>query len=68
MPSNKTDYQRKYYLANKEKILTQVKSNAVLEIECDLCKKMVKKSSMAAHKQTKLHKYIEQQSNKNVEL
>jgi hypothetical protein len=68
MPSNSSDYQRKYYLANKDKILTQVKSNAVLEIECELCKKMVKKSSMSAHKQTKMHKYIEEQANKNIDL
>jgi phage FluMu protein Com len=58
MPSNSSEYQRKYYLANKEKILSQVKGNALNEIKCEHCDKMVKKSSMNAHKQTKLHKYI----------
>ena len=66
MPTNKADYQRQYYLNNKDKILNQVKATAILEVECVCCKKMVKKSSINAHKQTKMHKYKEQINNIDV--
>lgn len=62
MPSNSSEYQRKYYLANKDKLINQIKVNAQSETMCQLCNKMVKKSSMSAHKQTKLHKYVVEQN------
>lgn len=58
MPSNSAEYMKKYYEANKAKILNQVKENAIKEIECPTCNKMIKKSNVNAHIKTKLHKYI----------
>ncbi len=58
MPSNSSDYMKKYYAANKAKILNQVKENATKEMECLTCNKMIKKSNVNAHIKTKLHQYI----------
>lgn len=65
MPSMSKEYQKNYYLANKEKIIEQVKVKGNIEVECEVCKRMVKKSNLNSHKQTKIHKYIEQQNNNN---
>ncbi len=58
MPSNSSEYMKKYYEANKAKILNQVKDNAVKEVECLTCKKMIKKSYLKYHTKTKMHLYI----------
>ena len=63
MPKNSQDYQKKYYNEHKEKMLQQIKINSAKLVKCPVCDKDVKRSSMFAHKTTKLHKYIEMQKN-----
>lgn len=57
MPSNTSEYQHNYYLANKQKILNQIKVNSDTQIMCECCNKMIKKGTMFAHKTTKKHRY-----------
>ena len=58
MPANNPDYYKKYYEDHKDIMRAQIKTTSDKLVECIGCKKQVKKSSMAAHKLTKMHNYI----------
>lgn len=58
MPSNNADYNKKYYADNKDRMLALIKQNSTIIIQCPICHTGVRKSSMVAHRKTKLHQYI----------
>ena len=58
MPTNKPDYNKKYYAEHKDAMKAQINAASCILVECTTCKKQIKKGSMNAHKLTKMHNYI----------
>ncbi len=62
MPTTKPDYNKNYYANHKDVMKAQIKVSSDKLVDCMACKKHIKKGSMAAHKLTKMHKYITSQT------
>ena len=54
MPVNKTDYDKNYYLNNKDKLLSQAKEKVI----CQECYCVYMKSNKTRHLASKKHKFI----------
>ena len=55
-------YNKNYYANHKDVMKAQIKATSDKLVECIACKKQVKKGSMQAHKLTKMHNYIVNQT------
>ena len=51
MEQKNKEYQRKYYIEHREKILKTVKEKKL----CEICNKYISKSNMAHHEGTRKH-------------
>jgi hypothetical protein len=64
--ANSKEYSKKYYEANKEKIIAKIRMNQNILVQCPICNVDVKRGSLNAHNKTKIHKYIKENKENNV--
>jgi hypothetical protein len=55
MVTNSTEYMRKYYENNKNKMKQQMKSRQQEQIFCKSCQKAIAKGNINSHHKTKIH-------------